>query len=90
MNFQEYRKEVLKNPKIKKEFERYDLAFEIGQLVIEARIKRGVTGAQLARRLGTRASIISRLENGRSLPSLKFLSRVSKALTTDFMLFIIH
>lgn len=82
MKLQDYKKKALENPSFKKEYERYDLAFEIGQMVLEARLFKGVTQQKLAEKLGTQQPSIARLENGQNLPSLSFLEKIAKALGT--------
>jgi transcriptional regulator with XRE-family HTH domain len=43
----------------------------------EARLRAGLTQAQLAQRMGTTQSAIARLERGPRLPSLKVLRRLA-------------
>jgi len=53
---------------------------EPGYQVARLRIGKGITQAQLAAGLGTTQTSISRLESGRTPPSLTFLRRVVEAL----------
>lgn len=53
---------------------------EIGCNINEARISKGLTQKQLAKKIHTLQPSIARAERGNSLPSLSFLLRVSKAL----------
>ena len=85
MNLKEYKKLALQNEAFRKEYERYDLAFEIGQMVIEARIVKGITQAELAKLIKTQQPSIARLENGNTLPSLTLLERIAKALGTSLI-----
>lgn len=62
-----------------------ELAFEIAEMVISARVYSGMTQEKLAEKLGTSQPSIARLENGNSLPSLKFLLRIAKALNTSII-----
>jgi transcriptional regulator with XRE-family HTH domain len=73
------KKKLLKDSKFKKEYERYDLPFEISELVIDARISAGLTQAKLARKIKTKQPAIARLENGTTLPSLSFLEKIANA-----------
>jgi len=57
-----------------------DLADEI----LELRLERGWSQAELARRVGTRQANISRIENGLGNPTLKFLQKLAKAFGTEF------
>ncbi|MEK7114114.1 MAG: helix-turn-helix transcriptional regulator, partial [Patescibacteria group bacterium] len=46
----------------------------------DARNKKGMTQAEIARRAGTTQSSIARFESGRTNPTLEFASRLSRAL----------
>jgi len=80
LDFQVWKKEALKNPKIKAEYDRLQPEFAMIQAVIDARMKTGVTQKELAKRIGTKQSVISRLESGRANPSVAFLKRFAQAL----------
>ncbi len=51
--------------------------------IILARKEQGLTQVELARRMGTRQSNISRLEGENYNPSLEFLNRVAKGLDKE-------
>ncbi|HRN96722.1 MAG TPA: helix-turn-helix transcriptional regulator, partial [Candidatus Levybacteria bacterium] len=53
------------------------------QAIIDARVNRGVTQEELARRIGTKQSVISRLESGKGNPSITFLKKIAHALNTQ-------
>lgn len=86
MEFQELKKEWLKDPKFAKVYNEPDLAMDIGDMITEIRLKFGLTQAQLARKIGTKQPSIARVENGNMLPSLKFLQKISKALKTKLVI----
>lgn len=54
--------------------------FSVAHELIAARIKAGLTQADVAARMGTTQSVIARLESGRALPSLRTLSRYAHAI----------
>lgn len=81
LDFETWEKESLKNPKIKAEYDRLQPEFALIQAVIDARIKRGITQEALAKKIGTKQSVISRLESGRANPSVAFLKKLAKALS---------
>lgn len=62
-----------------------DLSYQIGKKVEMARLTNRLTQAELARRIGTRQSSISRIESGASLPSLSFLVKIADALETTII-----
>jgi len=51
-----------------------------GQLIRETRLRRGLSQARLARRVGTKQSAISRLEADEISPSVETLDRLMRAL----------
>jgi len=82
LDFNDYKKEVLKNPRVKAEYDRLQPEFTLINALIEARKNKGLTQAQLAQKIGTKQSVISRLEIGRGNPTLEFLKRFAKALNS--------
>ena len=81
-DFNDFLMESLKNPKIKAEYDKLQPEFAMIQAVIDARVKRGVTQKELAQKIGTKQSVISRLESGRANPSIAFLKRLAQALNS--------
>lgn len=59
-----------------------DLAMEIGTMITELRIIKGLTQEKLAEKIETKQPSIARIENGSCLPSLNFLFRIAKSLNT--------
>lgn len=83
LDFARYKKEVfLKDPKVKAEYEKLQPEFAVIEAILGARMKKGVTQKELAKRMKTKQSAISRLESGRANPSLDFLQRLAKALNS--------
>lgn len=78
-----HKKELLKNPKFKKAYEESELEYQIARAVIRARIEKGYTQKQLADKMRTKQSVISRLESATTTPSLSLLKRLAEALHTD-------
>ncbi len=62
------------------EFEAAAKELEPGYQIARLRILRGLTQAQLAEKVGTKQPSIARLENGSSLPSISFLTKLADAL----------
>jgi ribosome-binding protein aMBF1 (putative translation factor) len=82
LDFDVWLKEELKDPDFKAEFDRQQPEFAVINAIIEARRKKGVTQKELAQRIGTKQSVISRLESGRANPSISFLKKFAKALNS--------
>ncbi|MFC1490359.1 helix-turn-helix domain-containing protein [Candidatus Latescibacterota bacterium] len=79
---QEHIKEQLQNPEVAKEYEALGEEYEVIRQIIRARISAGLTQKDLAKRLGTQQSNVSRIENGNSNPSISFLKRIADATGT--------
>jgi len=82
-SFTNFKKELLKNPKIKAEYNRLGPEYDIIEAIIRQRIKKGLTQKQLAKKIGTKQSALSRLESGNYNPSLSFLKKVATALDSN-------
>ena len=80
LTWREHRKELLKDPKVFKAYQKLQPEFAIIEKIIRARIEEGITQKELAKRMRTKQSAISRLESGRANPSLNFLQRLAEAL----------
>jgi ribosome-binding protein aMBF1 (putative translation factor) len=77
--FDEIATEWLKDPAVKAEYDRLGPEFEISAELLQARLRSGLSQAELAVRMGTSQSTIARLESGQTLPSTKTLIRFAEA-----------
>lgn len=80
LNFSTWKKKSLKNSKIRAEYDKLQPEFSMIQAMIDARVSKRVTQKQLARKIGTKQSVISRLETGRGNPTVAFLKKLAEAL----------
>ena len=62
-----------------------DVFYRAGRMVKEARVSKGLSQAELAKKLKTHQSVIARLGNSRAIISLGFLDKVAKALNTRLL-----
>lgn len=83
MDWKTHRKILLKDPEVRKALKESELEYQVARAVIRARIEQNLTQTQLARKLNTRQSVISRVENANTVPSLSFLKRLAKALNVS-------
>ena len=81
-NWESHKKDLLKNPKFKEALKETRLEYQIARAIIEARVNKGLTQSDLAERLDTKQSVISRVENAKTTPSLSFLKRLASVLET--------
>lgn len=78
--FNEFLKEELKDPEFKKEYDALEPEYALIQEVLDKRLAKKMTQKELAKRVGTKQSAISRLESGSANPSFRFLQKVATAL----------
>ena len=83
MTWEKHRKILMKDPAVRKAWEETRIEREIAHALIRARIEKRLTQAQLAKKLKTRQSVISRVESGKTTPSLSFLKRLASVLDTS-------
>jgi ribosome-binding protein aMBF1 (putative translation factor) len=53
--------------------------FELAHELIAARVRAGLTQAEVAERMGTTQSVVARLESGAQMPSVNTLLKFAKA-----------
>ena len=80
VSWEEIKKDLLKDPEFAKEVKELEPEYEIIKQVIKARIEQNISQEELARKVGTKQSNISRLERGGYNPSLQFLKKVAYGL----------
>ena len=87
MEWQDYRKKLLRNPKVKEEYEKRQTERMLTHSIIAQRIRRKMTQEQLAQRVGTTQSVIARLENptyGKA--SISMLKKIADALNCQLVI----
>lgn len=80
ISFEEMKNDLFKDNDFKAEYDRLKTRYDAIEQIIKARKEQNMTQAELARKVGTQKSNISRLESGNYNPSLDFLAKVSAAL----------
>ena len=80
MNYNNYKKKALKNPKVKEEYDALGPEYDLIQTMIDARINQGITQKELSKSTGITQADISRIENGTRNPSLAMVKRLADGL----------
>ena len=70
---------ILANPEARAEYEAQAPEFELARELIAARARAGLTQSELAERMHTTQSTIAHLESGRTMPSMRTLTRYAEA-----------
>lgn len=78
--FEDMKREALRDPEFRKEYEASEPKYALISAMLDARNKKGMTQAEIARRAGTTQSAVARFESGRTNPTLDFASRLSRAV----------
>ncbi len=71
---------MLKDPKVRKEYDALEPKYDIIQALIEARKQKGITQKELSEKTGITQADISRIENGSRNPSLAMLKRLANGV----------
>lgn len=81
-NVEDFKHELLKDKRVKLEYDKLEPRYTLIRQVLDARMKRNMTQKQLAQKMGTKQSAIARFESGEINPTLSFLERLSRAIQT--------
>lgn len=84
--FAEVKKYLLKDKEVLREYLKLEPEFVLAKALIEKRLKRGLTQAALAKKIGTHQAAIARLESGTYNPTMKQLAKVAKALDAKLVI----
>lgn len=77
---------LLNNPEFAAEVKKLEPEYQIINQVIKARVEQNMTQEDLARKVGTKQSNISRLEKGNANPSLQFLKKIADSLGKELLI----
>jgi len=80
LDFREVLNKELQDPKFRREYEKVETEFAPIRAILDARMKKGITQATIAKKMGTTQSAIARVESGNANPSLKFMQKLADAL----------
>lgn len=86
VGFDEIKQDLLVDEDFKTEYEKLKPRYDVISQIIEARKENNMTQAELAKKVGTQKSNISRLESGSYNPSLDFLIKIAHCLGKDLKL----
>ena len=80
--FTDFKEKALQNEEVRKEYDALEPLFAIKKELVAARLSKGVTQEEIAKRIGTSKSNISRREspNNRYMPNLATLMKYAEAL----------
>jgi len=79
-NWNELKKELLKNPAVKLEYERLEPEYQLARQLIKARLAKKLTQSELAIKAGVKQEYVARLESGTANPTVESLNKVASVL----------
>ena len=79
-DWEDFKKELLSDPEVKKEYDALEDEFALIENLISARLAKKMTQKELADKVGMKQAAIARLEGGESNPTYSTLTRIAKAL----------
>ena len=87
MDFNEYLKNSLEEDnELRREYEALQTEYELIEKLIKARLEANLTQKELAQKCGMKQSNISRLESGKSNPTIRFLEKLANSLDCDLVI----
>lgn len=86
VKFSEVKALLMKDEEFRNEYEKLKPRYDIISQIIEERAKQEMTQEELAFRVGTQKSNISRLESGTYNPSLDFLIKIAHSLGKEMQI----
>ncbi|MBY7733439.1 helix-turn-helix domain-containing protein [Francisella philomiragia] len=79
MSLDKLKAKAFKNPEVKKEYDKLDWEFKLRNTLINMRKNSGLTQEQIAEKMGTSRSNVSRLERLSVYPTINTLEKYAEA-----------
>jgi len=87
MTFRDHRKELLKDKRVREEYEKLLPEYDLARSIIEQRLKKKMTQEEVAKKAGMPQSTISRIEGlTHGLPKLSTLKKIANALDAKIVI----
>lgn len=71
---------LMRDAEFRKALKEVEPEFQVARALIRARSRKNLTQAELAKKLGTKQSVLSRVENAKTVPTISFLKRLANVL----------
>ena len=81
MDWKEYKQKLLRNPRVREEYERLRPEFDLAASLVETRIKKKMTQEEVAKKAGIPQSTVARVEGlTHGMPRISTLQKIADAL----------
>ncbi|NNM65475.1 MAG: helix-turn-helix transcriptional regulator [Burkholderiales bacterium] len=77
---QSIKRTMLAAPEVRAEYDALGPEFDVAREMIAARVRAGLSQAEVAQRMGTTQSVVARLESGKRPPSMRSVQRYAQAV----------
>lgn len=82
IRWEEIEKRWMKDPKFVRAWEKIEPEYQLARALIGLRLKKKLSQQELAKKIGSKQPVISRIEAMSSTPTVSLLKRVAEALGT--------
>ena len=79
-------KKWMKNTKFRAEVEKTEPEYQIARSVIGARLKKKLSQTELAKKIGSKQPVVSRVESMSTSPTVSLLKRIAEALDSKLQI----
>ena len=86
VSFETIEKNWMKNDQVRKAFQNLEPEYQLARSLVEFRIKKKLSQAELAEKADMKQPVISRIESMKSLPSVSTLKKISQALEEPLLI----
>ncbi len=83
-NVERHKEKLLQNAEFKRTYNDLEPVYKLIREIVAFRIAQGITQKELAEKIGTKQSSISRFEKAMKMPSISFLSQITNALELEW------
>jgi DNA-binding XRE family transcriptional regulator len=89
IDYESFRKKLLSDPDVLKEYEAHKAEYEIATTLIKARLASKMTQADVAKKMHTSQAQVARLESGHHFPSIHSIHKYAQAVNRKILLSIV-
>ena|SRR3989344_4291791 len=86
IDFKKIEKSWMKDDRVRKAYQDLEPEYQLAKSLVEFRIKKKLSQAELAEKADMKQPVISRIESMKSLPSVSTLKKISQALDEPLLI----
>jgi transcriptional regulator with XRE-family HTH domain len=86
MDWKEHKARLMKDPEFRAEYEALEPVYQLARILVQKRIERELSQTEMARLMGTKQAVVSRLENIATDPRFSTVQSIADALGTKITL----